>query len=132
MAHPIMFDDDDPDLVRLRAVVLAYPGAEEYVSHGRPNFKAGKNFAIFGGSERLGPGDHRQIPAALMVKIDPAELPGVDEDPRFFLPAYLGPYGWRGVDLAAGDVEWDEVVELIDASYRLVAPRRRIAELDAR
>lgn len=132
MAHPIMFEDDEPDLLRLRALALAFPGAEEYVSHGRPNFKAGKNFAIYGGSERLGPGDHRRVQTALLVKIDPAELPAVDDDPRFFTPAYVGAYGWRGIELAADGTDWGEVAELLDASYRLVAPRRRVAELDAR
>lgn len=132
MAHPIMFDDADPLLERLRRVALAFPGAEEYVSHGRPNFRAGKNFAVFGGSERLGPGEHRRVDGALLVKVEPGELPALDEDPRFFVPAYLGPYGWRGLDLADPDTDWDEVAELVDASYRLVAPRRLVAELDAR
>ncbi len=132
MAHPIMFDDDDPLLVRLRRVALNFPGAEEYVSHGRPNFRAGKNFAIFGGSERLGPSNHRRVDGALMVKVEAGELPALDEDPRFFVPAYVGAYGWRALDLADSATDWDEVTELVDASYRLVAPRRLVAELDAR
>jgi hypothetical protein len=63
---------------------------------------------------------------------DPGELPGLDEDSRFFLPAYYGPYGWRAIDLAGPDVDWDEIAELVDASYRMIAPRRLVAELDAR
>ena len=39
-----MFDDDNPILCRLRALCLSFPGAEEYVSHGRPNFRTTKNF----------------------------------------------------------------------------------------
>ena len=53
---------------------------------------------------------------------------------RFFEPAYLGPYGWLGLDLArAGSVArvaWDEVAELVDASYRLTAPARLVRLLD--
>lgn len=132
MAHPVMFDDDDPLLVRLRGIVLAFPGAEEYVSHGRPNFRVKKNFAVFGGSEKLGGGKHRDVPGALMVKVEEAERPALDQDDRFFVPMYLGPFGWRALDLAAPDTDWTEVAELVDASYRLVAPKRMIAELDAR
>jgi predicted DNA-binding protein (MmcQ/YjbR family) len=51
---------------------------------------------------------------------------------RFYYPAYMGPSGWLGLDLTVGDVEWDEVRELVDASYRLVAPRKLIKELDGR
>ncbi|TQM61594.1 hypothetical protein FBY41_1601 [Humibacillus xanthopallidus] len=47
---------------------------------------------------------------------------------------YLGPYGWLGLDFApAGSVEqvaWDEVAELVDASYRLTAPARLVRLLD--
>lgn len=132
MTHPIMFSDDDPGLARLRELCLGYPGAEERVSHGRPTFRAGKIFVAFGGSEKLRPGEHRRVPSACIFKADEAELPALDEDDRFFVPAYYGPSGFRAVDLAAPDVDWQEVAELVDTSYRLVAPRRLVAELDAR
>ncbi len=132
MAHPVMFSDADLGLAELRAIALAMPGAEEKVSHGRPTFRAGKIFATFGGSEKLSPGNHRMVPSALIFMPDTAELPGLDEDPRFFLPAYYGPYGWRAIDLDGYDVDWDEIAELVDASYRMIAPKRLVAELDAR
>ena len=127
-----MYDDSDPGLAELREICLGFPGAEERISHGRPTFRVGKIFAAFGGSEKLAPGDHRRVPSALIVKADPAEVLALDEDPRFFVPAYYGPFGWRALDLAAPDVDWVEVGELVDASYRLIAPVRRIRELDAR
>ncbi len=127
-----MFSEDDPGLAELRELCLAFPGAEEQIAHGRPVFRAGKIFATFGGTEKLRPGDHRPWPSACLVKIDPAELPAIDGDGRFFVPAYWGPSGWRGIDLADTAVDWTEVGELVDASYRLVAPKRLIAELDAR
>jgi predicted DNA-binding protein (MmcQ/YjbR family) len=127
-----MYADDDPALSELRELCLAFPGAEEHVSHGRPTFRAGKIFAVFGGSEKLRPGEHRQVPSAVIFKAEEAELPALDEDSRFFVPAYYGPSGWRALDLAAPDTDWTEVGELVDASYRLVAPRRAVAALDAR
>ena len=41
----------------------------------------------------------------------------------FFFPAYVGPQGWVGVELT-GDVDWDEIRELVVESYRLVAPKK--------
>ena len=132
MAHPVMFSNDDPGLAELRSIALALPGAAEKISHGRPTFRAGKIFAAFGGSEKLSPGHHRQVPSALIFMPDPVDLPALDEDPRFFMPAYYGPYGARALDLANATVDWNEIAELIDASFRMVAPTRLIAELDAR
>ena len=55
--HPVMFDEDDPYLDRLREVCLSLPGAAEKISHGRPNFFTTKVFAIFGGVTK---GDQQQ------------------------------------------------------------------------
>ena len=132
MAHPVMFNDDDPGLAELRAIALGLPGAEEKVSHGRPTFRAGKIFAAFGGSEKLSPGNHRQVPSALIFTPDAVDLPAIDEDERFFVPAYYGPYGGRAINLDDPDVDWTEIAELVDASYRMIAPKRLLAELDER
>jgi hypothetical protein len=125
-----MFSDDDPGLAELRRICFGLPGVEERISHGRPTFRAGKIFAAFGGSEKISPGEHRQVPSALIFQPDPLELPAIDEDARFFVPAYYGPYGGRAIDLADPDIDWQEVAELVDASYRQVAPKKLLAELD--
>lgn len=132
MAHPVMFSDDDPGLAELREICLGFPGAEEHVSHGRPVFRASKIFAAFGGGQKLPEGGQRPVPSALLVKVDEAELTALDQDERFFVPAYYGPFGWRALDLADPDVDWDEVAELVDASFRLTAKPALIRELDAR
>jgi hypothetical protein len=125
-----MFDDDDPLLVRLRSLCLALPEVEERVSHGRPTWRVAKQFAQYGGGERTTDGHVRHDHALLFVP-EPGELGALDHDERFFLPAYVGPYGWRAVDLDRDDVGWDEVAELLDASYRQVANKRQLAALDA-
>ena len=62
--------------------------------------------------------------------------PGVQQalvasDPeRFYVPPYSGPKGWVGVWLDI-DQDWDEIAELIEESYRLIAPRKLVALLDA-
>ncbi|GAC66354.1 hypothetical protein GS4_02_00640 [Gordonia soli NBRC 108243] len=122
-----MFDDADPILGRVREVALALPEATEVVAHGRPTFRCGKMFGNYGGMVKGGPRHDQSI---LFIP-DAAEREALLSDERFFLPAYLGPYGWLGL-LLEEDSDWTEVGELLDASYRSVAPKRAIAELDAR
>ncbi len=127
-----MYDDDDPVLARVREIALALPGAAEKVSHGRPAFFTTKVFAYYGGSLKVD-GDWVQHPQSVMVRLDPEDHATLLGDPRSFVPAYLGPSGWLGLDLAVGDdAGWAEVAEWLDASYRLTAPKRLLAELDAR
>jgi hypothetical protein len=123
-----MFDDADPLLGRLRALCLALPEVEERVSHGRPTWRVAKQFAQYGGGERT-PDGHVRHDHALLFVPDPGEVGALDQDERFFLPAYVGPFGWRAVDLDRDDVDWDEVAELVDASYRQVANKRQLAAL---
>lgn len=130
MAHPQMFDDDDPVLARVREIALALPGASEKVSHGRPVFFTRKIFACYGASVK-GDDGWEQYPESLLVLPDPAELSALRGDDRFFVPAYYGPSGWIGLHLG-DDVDWGEVAELVDESFRNTAGKRLIAELDAR
>jgi hypothetical protein len=46
-----------------------------------------------------------------------------------FVPAYLGPSGWIGVDLD-GRTDSTEIDELLDALFRLTATKKAIAERD--
>ncbi len=130
MAHPEMFDHDDPLLARVRQIALGLPGADEKVSHGRPAFFTKKVFAYYGGSVRRGAGDWIQHPQSIMLLLDPDERAALLNDPRVFVPAYLGPSGWLGVDLAPTS-DYGEVAELLEMSYRQTAPVRLVAELDA-
>jgi predicted DNA-binding protein (MmcQ/YjbR family) len=43
---------------------------------------------------------------------------------KFYLPAYIGPRGWVGLRLDRGKVDWDEVRDLVTASYLQAAPKR--------
>ena len=46
---------------------------------------------------------------------------------RFYIPAYLGSKGWVGLRLDTGEIDWEEVTELVSGSYRLVAPKKLAA-----
>jgi len=126
-----MFRDDDPGLAELRAIALAFPEAFEKVSHGRPTFCVPKMFAMYGGNSKE-TGEIVPFPNSVLIKVDESDRAALQQDERFFYPMYLGPYGWLGLDLAATKVDWAEVTELVDASYRIVAPKKLISRLDER
>lgn len=129
MGHPPRYCDDDPLLDRLREIALALPEAKEKISHGRPNFYTVKVFAMFGAVLK---GDHSsdRYARSVVVLPDAEERPGLIEDPRFFVPGYVGAYGWVGLDLQAAEPDWVEIAELLDMSYRRTAPKRLVALLD--
>jgi hypothetical protein len=54
----------------------------------------------------------------------------VESDPqRFFVPPYVGGRGWLGVYLDVAGVDWDEISELVEDAYRMVAPRTNAREM---
>jgi hypothetical protein len=129
MAHPLRYADDDPLLARVRRACLALPEAKEKISHGLPNFYTVKVFAQFGAVVK---GDHYadDFSQSLVFHPDAGERAVLLEDPRFFVPAYHGAYGWIGLNLRAPELDWTEVAELVDMSYRNTAPKRLVARLD--
>ncbi|ATG51313.1 phosphoribosylglycinamide formyltransferase [Brachybacterium vulturis] len=128
MAHPQMFDDDDPLLERVRAIALALPGAQEKISHGRPAFFTTRVHCYYGGSVRTD-GHWHAHDRAVVLHLPTAETAALLEEARCFVPAYLGPSGWIGVDLDER-TDAQELAELIEESYRTVAPTRLVAQLD--
>jgi hypothetical protein len=46
----------------------------------------------------------------------------------------VGHRGWLGVYLDVVDVpvDWDEIADIVTDAYRTVAPKKLVAELDAR
>jgi predicted DNA-binding protein (MmcQ/YjbR family) len=130
-SHPPSIALDDPTLERVRRIALALPGAEERLSVGHPTFATTKVFLWFGGSERVDGRSGPRHPLSVVVRPDPGDEPALRQDARFWVPAYLGPFGWIAIDLD-DETDWSEISELIDASYRVTAPARLVRELDAR
>lgn len=133
-----MFRNDDLGLAELRSVALAMPEAYEKITHGRPGFFAAKMFASYGGNSKVTrppgvsvpAGEMVAYPHSLLVKVDDSERRALENDTRFYYPAYMGPSGWLGLDFTAAPVDWDEVAELVDASYRIVASAKLLKQLD--
>ena len=89
---------------------------------GRPTFRAGKIFALFSGIE--------DRPFGVIFKPDADERLALVDDPRFYVPPYYGPSGWLTLDFEAAPVDWDEVRELVELSYRQIALKRQLKALD--
>lgn len=130
MAHQRMFDRDDPILSRVRSLARIFPGVDEKVSHGRPAFFTKNVFCYYGGSQKVD-GAWVQHPQSIVFLPDVLERRALEADDRFWVPAYVGPSGWLGLDLVKAS-DFAEVAELIEDSYRSTAPGRLVAELDAR
>ncbi|WP_054055561.1 MmcQ/YjbR family DNA-binding protein [Alloactinosynnema sp. L-07] len=122
-----MTDKPDP-LPALRAICLAFPEATERVSHGEPTWfvREKKTFVTYANN-------HHDDRVAFWCAAPPgAQEELVAEDPeRFFRPPYVGHRGWLGVYVDV-EVDWAEIAEIVDQAYRLIAPKRLVAELDAR
>ena len=123
MAHPRMYDDDDPLLAKVRPICLALPESREVEAWGRPTFRAGKKiFAVYSGDDIV---DH-----SLVFKPESDERAALRQDARFYVPPYFGPAGWLALDLVGTPPDWAEVGELVEASYRQVALKRMLHALD--
>jgi predicted DNA-binding protein (MmcQ/YjbR family) len=119
-----MYDTADPYLSRLRGVCLSFPETVEVEAWGRPTFRAGKKmFAVFSGTD-----EHAY---AVVFKPEAHERPALAGDERFYVPPYFGAGGWLALDFTAAPVDWAEVTELRDSSYRQVALKRMVGALDA-
>ena len=123
-AHPRMYRDDDPYLGTLRQICLSFPEAYEKEAWGRPTFRAGKIFVTYGSGN-----DH---PHSFIFKPDDEDVTALKQDGRVFVPPYYGPSGWLALDLAAAEVDWDEVQELVESSYRQIALNRMLKALERR
>ncbi|MFC4942335.1 MmcQ/YjbR family DNA-binding protein [Pseudonocardia sp. GCM10023141] len=52
----------------------------------------------------------------------------VDAEPgRFFRPPHVGGSGWLGVRLDV-DPDWTEVTAIVEEAFRIVAPKRSVAD----
>ena len=122
-----MYRDDDPYLAQLREVCLAFPETCEVEAWGRPTFRAGKKlFAVFSGTD--------DRPWGSSSTRSPMSGRRLLQDRRFYVPAYFGPGGWLALDFddAPTRVDWGEVAELMESSYRQVALKRMLEALEER
>ena len=102
----------------VREVCLWPPQSEEFSSHGSPNFRVrGRTFATYVVNHH---GDGR---TALWLNMPAgAQELYVDAEPKhFFVPPYVGPRGWLGVNLDSG-LSWKRIAALVREAYDNTAP----------
>jgi predicted DNA-binding protein (MmcQ/YjbR family) len=112
---------EGPSVDRLRGIALALPEATEEITWGDDlNFRVNKKIFLFPGNE------------AMTFKADPGEKDALLADPagRFAPAAYVGRFGWLTMQFGKKP-DWNEIEELVVTSYRLIAPKRLVKQLDA-
>lgn len=109
---------------RIRKICLALPEAVEkpFGGHTSPAFRVRDKIFVF---------CYQEGRPGISLKAAPGEQQAlVSSDPeRLFVPPYSGSKGWVGAYTDV-DQDWDQVAELIEDSYRLIAPKRLVALLD--
>jgi hypothetical protein len=112
---------EDRRLTRLTKICLALPEATRQMMGRHAGFYVRKKTFAYFQDDHHGDG---------IVGINCKVLAGdntalIASNPaNFYMPAYIGSKGWVGLRLDVGEVDWDEVEELVTHSYRLVAPKR--------
>lgn len=110
-------------LDQLRSICLALPEATEGEGVGRPTFRVrDKIFAM------QHPVDGRPSMWCKAPRGSQEVLIATDSE-RFFVPPYVGHHGWIGIWLDM-ELDWSFVVDLIEDSYRMTAPKRLIQTID--
>jgi predicted DNA-binding protein (MmcQ/YjbR family) len=110
---------------KLRSICLSFPEAEEkpFGGHLAPSFRVRDRLFVMLAEDgrsftaKAAPGGQH-----LLVASDPG---------RYFIPPYVGSKRWIGVRLDTG-VDWAEVAEVVEDSYRLIAPKRLVDRFDGR
>jgi hypothetical protein len=117
---------EDPRLVRLTKICLALPEATSDRSGLHAGFYVGKRTFAYFLSNHHGDGI---VGLACKVLAGDNKALAAAQPERFYIPAYVGSKGWVGLRLDIGDIDWEEVTELVRGSYRLVAPKRLAASV---
>lgn len=108
---------------RIRQICLALPEAAEkpFGGHTAPSYRVRDKLFVMTAEDGL----------SMTFKAEPGvqEALVAEAPERFFVPKYVGARGWVGARLEV-DQDWDEMAELIEDSYRLIAPKRLVNLLD--
>ena len=111
---------EDVRLVRVTGICLSLPEATREYSGQHAGFLVRKKHFAYYLDDHHGDG---------IVGINCKVLPGdntrlIAADPdKYYMPAYVGARGWVGYRLDCGEIDWDEVCELLTHSYLLTAPK---------
>jgi predicted DNA-binding protein (MmcQ/YjbR family) len=120
----------DPKAIRGKVLsfALALPGAWEDHPWGESVAKVGKKVFVFLGLDHP---DADPPSFAMTVKLDESHEQALAVPGAAPTGYGLGKSGWVTVPLRATTPPLDVLTDWVEESYRLVAPKRLVAELDA-
>jgi predicted DNA-binding protein (MmcQ/YjbR family) len=111
-------------LTEIQRICLGFPDAIEKETWGIATFRVNDKMFVTCAAEGA------EEPTMTM-KAPPGEQQILlDAADQFFYPSYVGSKGWIGVRLSK-DTDWEEIAELVEDSYRMIAPKGLLKELDA-
>ncbi|MCK6448861.1 MAG: MmcQ/YjbR family DNA-binding protein [Planctomycetes bacterium] len=102
---------------RVREICLAFEGARETPTWGKPHFRVGDK--IFAGCE-----DEDGVVVIGFKLEKPAAAALIASDTRCSKAPYVGHAGWVSMRLE-GALDWRTIAALLATSYELIAPKRR-------
>jgi hypothetical protein len=121
--NPLKSKTNQAILKKLRSMALDLPETVEDSQFGNPCFKAGKkNFAVI---------FHHKDTTTLQIWVGAhRQLSMTSFDERFKIPSYVGHNGWINLNLDT-KLNWQEIGELVEMSYRHFALKRILNALDS-
>ena len=110
---------------RIRKLCTALPGVTEAIDgHGHTTFRVGtKTLAMLGEYEGM---------ASLSLKSDRETQAELVKRKDFHPTPYVGQHGWVSTLGREKDIDWTTVELVLTATYRRVAPRKLVAQLNDR
>ena len=102
----------------LRELCLALPETDVVISHGAPNYRVrNRSFATY----QLNHHGDRRVALWLAAPPGAQQLYTEMEPDAYFVPPYVGPRGWLGVEL--DKLPWQTVAKRVREAFIEVAPR---------
>lgn len=116
----------DKLLERVSKACLAFPEATQEASGDHVTFRVRKKVFAYFLNNHHGDGIVSVcVKSQLGENVDRASM----QPERYYLPAYIGKQGWFGLYLNRGPIDWKEVGNVIELSYRLAAPRTLLSRM---
>ena len=104
----------------VRAHALAMPDAEERETWGEATFRVrNKIFMMLSADGKTAAVKTPRQEQAALIEMDPE---------TFFIPPYVGPHGWTGVQVAR--VDPGEMRDLVTEAWGMTAPKRAVKAFD--
>ena len=110
-----------PVFTKVKAICLALPETKLTMTWGKPHFRVGEK--IFAGC------NDDDDPPTIGFKLTKPHQGQLIKRPGFEKAKYVGRHGWVSMD-ASRVKDWDEVRALIHESYRLIAPKRLVRQVE--